>query len=51
MEEIGAADMAVAVTLSRPRPDQNPVVRCGTEEQRARWLPALVPARRSGRSR
>ncbi len=41
VEEIAAADMAVAVTLCVHVLHQNPVVRWGTEEQRARWLPAL----------
>jgi alkylation response protein AidB-like acyl-CoA dehydrogenase len=41
VEEIAAADMAVAVSLCVHVLHQNAVVRWGTEEQRARWLPAL----------
>ncbi|HEY6057080.1 MAG TPA: acyl-CoA dehydrogenase family protein [Candidatus Limnocylindrales bacterium] len=42
MEEIGAADMAVAVTLSVHILSQFPVMTWGTAEQRARWLPAML---------
>ncbi|HEY8439005.1 MAG TPA: acyl-CoA dehydrogenase family protein [Candidatus Limnocylindrales bacterium] len=42
MEEIGAADMASAVTLSVHILSQYPVVTWGSDEQRARWLPAMV---------
>lgn len=42
MEEIGAADMASAVSLSVHILSQYPVVTWGTEEQRARWLPPMV---------
>jgi len=41
VEEIAAADMAVAVTLCVHVLHQNPVVRWGTLEQQARWLPAM----------
>jgi acyl-CoA dehydrogenase len=41
MEELGRADMAVAVTLSVHILSQFPVVTWGSEEQRARWLPAM----------
>jgi alkylation response protein AidB-like acyl-CoA dehydrogenase len=41
VEEIAAADMALAVTLCVHVLHQNPVVRWGSDEQRARWLPAL----------
>jgi butyryl-CoA dehydrogenase len=41
MEEIAAADMATAITLSVHVLSQFPVVTWGTEEQQARWLPAL----------
>jgi alkylation response protein AidB-like acyl-CoA dehydrogenase len=41
MEEIGAADMAMAVSLSVHILSQYPVVTWGTDEQRARWLPAM----------
>ena len=41
VEEIAAADMAVAVSLCVHVLHQNPVVRWGTPEQKARWLPAL----------
>ena len=48
VEEIAAADMAVAVTLCVHVLHQNPVVRWGTEEQRARWLPGLQAGRALG---
>jgi len=41
VEEIAAADMAVAVSLCVHVLHQNPVVRWGTPEQQARWLPAM----------
>jgi butyryl-CoA dehydrogenase len=41
MEELGRADMAVAVSLSVHVLHQFPVVAFGTDEQRRRWLPAL----------
>ena len=41
MEELGAADMAMAVSLSVHILSQYPVVTWGTAEQRARWLPAM----------
>jgi butyryl-CoA dehydrogenase len=41
MEELAAADMATAVTLSVHVLHQFPVLTWGTDEQRARWLPAL----------
>ena len=41
MEELGAADMAVAVSLSVHILSQYPVVTWGTDEQRERWLPAM----------
>lgn len=41
MEEIAAADMASAVTLSVHVLSQFPVVTWGTAEQRARWLPPM----------
>jgi butyryl-CoA dehydrogenase len=41
MEEIAASDMASAVTLSVHILSQFPVVTWGTDEQRARWLPAM----------
>ena len=41
MEELGAADMAMAVSLSVHILSQYPVVTWGSEEQRARWLPAM----------
>ena len=41
VEEIAAADMALAITLCVHVLHQNPVVRWGSEEQRARWLPEL----------
>ena len=42
MEEIGAADMATAVTLSVHILSQYPVVTWGTDEQRERWLGPMV---------
>jgi len=41
MEELGAADMAMAVSLSVHILSQYPVVTWGTDEQRQRWLPAM----------
>ncbi len=41
MEELGAVDMAMAVSLSVHVLHQVPVVAWGTDEQRTRWLPAL----------
>ncbi len=41
VEEIAAAEMALAVSLCVHVLHQNPVVRWGTHEQRARWLPPL----------
>lgn len=48
VEEIAAADMAVAVSLCVHVLHQNPVVRWGTPEQQARWLPALQAGRALG---
>ena len=48
VEEIAAADMALAVTLCVHVLHQNPVVRWGTDEQRARWLPAMQTGRALG---
>ena len=42
MEELGAVDMAMAVSLSVHILSQYPVVTWGTDEQRARWLPAML---------
>ncbi len=42
MEELGAADMATAVTLSVHILSQFPVITWGTAEQKARWLPAML---------
>ena len=42
MEELGAVDMATAVTLSVHILSQYPVVTWGTDEQRARWLPPML---------
>jgi len=41
MEEMGAADMAMAVSLSVHILSQYPVVTWGTDEQKAHWLPAM----------
>ena len=42
MEELGAADMASAVSLSVHILSQYPVVTWGSPEQHARWLPAML---------
>ena len=42
MEELGAADLATAVTLSVHILAQYPVVTWGTDEQRALWLAPMV---------
>jgi butyryl-CoA dehydrogenase len=42
MEELGAADMASAVTLSVHLLSQFPVLNHGTDEQVMRWLPPMI---------
>ena len=42
MEELGAADMSMAVSLSVHILSQYPVVTWGTDEQRGRWLPPML---------
>ncbi len=42
MEELGAVDMSMAVSLSVHLLSQYPVVTWGTPEQRERWLPSMV---------
>jgi alkylation response protein AidB-like acyl-CoA dehydrogenase len=42
MEELGAVDMAMAVSLSVHILSQYPVVAWGTPEQHARWLPPML---------
>jgi acyl-CoA dehydrogenase len=42
MEELGAADMASAVTLSVHILSQYPVVTYGSPEQKAEWLPPML---------
>ncbi len=42
MEEIGYADMALAVSLSVHILSQYPVITWGTDEQQARWLPKML---------
>jgi alkylation response protein AidB-like acyl-CoA dehydrogenase len=42
MEELGAADMATAVTLSVHILSQYPVVTWGTDEQHKRWLGPMI---------
>jgi butyryl-CoA dehydrogenase len=42
MEELGAVDMSMAVSLSVHILSQYPVVTWGTPEQQARWLPAML---------
>ena len=51
MEELGAADMAMAVSLSVHILSQYPVVTWGTPEQHARWLPAMLAGEALGRVR
>src|SRR6185369_6902950 len=48
MEEIGAADMASAVTLSVHLLRQFPVLNYGTDEQVARWLGPMVTGEKLG---
>ncbi|MDA8203237.1 MAG: acyl-CoA dehydrogenase family protein [Chloroflexi bacterium] len=48
MEELGAADMAVAVSLSVHVLSQSPVVRWGTPDQHERWLPPMLRGERMG---
>jgi len=48
MEELGAADMSVAVSLSVHVLSQLPVVTWGTVEQRARWLAPMVSGQALG---
>jgi butyryl-CoA dehydrogenase len=42
MEELGAADMSTAVTLSVHILSQYPVLTWGTDEQRERWLGPMI---------
>jgi alkylation response protein AidB-like acyl-CoA dehydrogenase len=42
MEELGAADMSMAVSLSVHILSQYPVVTWGNDEQKSRWLPAML---------
>jgi acyl-CoA dehydrogenase len=42
MEELGAVDMAMAVSLSVHILSQYPVVTWGTPDQQARWLPPML---------
>jgi alkylation response protein AidB-like acyl-CoA dehydrogenase len=42
MEEVAYADMAMAITLSVHVLSQLPVSSWGSDEQRARWLPAML---------
>ncbi len=42
MEEMGYADMAMAVALSVHVLSQSPVIRWGTQEQKERWLPEML---------
>src|SRR5258705_6829283 len=42
MEELGAVDMSMAVSLSVHLLSQYPVVTWGPPEQHARWLPAML---------
>ena len=42
MEELGAADMSMAVSLSVHILSQYPVVTWGNDEQKARWLPSML---------
>ena len=42
MEEMGAADMAMAVSLSVHILSQYPIVTWGSDEQKSRWLPQML---------
>jgi acyl-CoA dehydrogenase len=48
MEELGAADLATAVTLSVHILSQYPVVTWGSAEQQARWLAPMVTGEQLG---
>jgi acyl-CoA dehydrogenase len=48
MEELGAVDMSMAVSLSVHVLSQYPVVTWGSDEQRARWLPAMLSGEAMG---
>jgi butyryl-CoA dehydrogenase len=48
MEEIGYADMALAVSLSVHILSQYPVITWGTDEQKARWLPDMLAGKQMG---
>ncbi|MBA2556208.1 MAG: acyl-CoA dehydrogenase family protein [Chloroflexi bacterium] len=48
MEEIAYADMAMAVSLSVHILSQYPVVVWGSEEQKTRWLPAMLTGEKLG---
>jgi len=48
MEELGAADMATAVTLSVHILSQYPVITWGNDEQKTRWLPAMLAGKKLG---
>ncbi len=48
MEEIGYADMALAVSLSVHILSQYPVITWGTDEQKARWLPDMLAGKKMG---
>ncbi len=48
MEEIGYADMALAVSLSVHILSQYPVITWGTDEQKARWLPDMLTGKDMG---
>jgi butyryl-CoA dehydrogenase len=48
MEELGAVDMSMAVSLSVHLLSQYPVVTWGTPEQHARWLPAMLAGQALG---
>ena len=48
MEELGAVDMAMAVSLSVHILSQYPVVTWGTPEQQARWLPPMLAGEQLG---
>ena len=48
MEEIGYADMALAVSLSVHILSQYPVITWGTDEQKSRWLPDMLTGKEMG---
>ena len=48
MEEVAYADMAMAVSLSVHILSQYPVITWGNDEQKTRWLPAMLAGKKLG---